>query len=218
MGQPGGSPWGLLGNLGAGGRSRGRGGSHHPQIHTQNSRNVNSARPESGREAHSSHSLGVNNRLGQEHGWGRPWAPPPGSLPPPPAPQGPPADSLDPLHPVPHLHSCQQPLQLSVGLTPGHWDSRPPVLSLCPGTGCASSGWGGGSAGKGSSLTRGSARGSGGMTNPLGRLSRTQAKVGAQTPGQPQLWPAPPRPQGTLWLPPPQLRPKCIIYPERATS
>lgn len=30
------------------------------------------------------------------------------------------------------------------------------------------------------------------MTNALGRLSRTQAEVGAQAPGRQQLWPAPP--------------------------
>lgn len=57
-----------------------------------------------------------------------------------------------------------------------------------------------------------------GMTNAPGSLSRTQAKEGAQTPGRQQLWPAPPRPQGTLWLPPRQLRPESTIDTERALS
>lgn len=169
--------------------------------------------PGSGREAHSPHSFGVNNCSGQEHGWGRPWAPPPGSLPPPPVPQGPPADSLDPLHCVPHLHSCQQPLQLSLGLTPGHCDSRPPILSLCPGTGCASSGWGGGAAGKGSSLTRGSARGSMGDDKCTGQGVWDPGKGGGTNSRQAAALASPTQAPGDPPTPPPSAKARIHHLP-----
>lgn len=182
---------------------------------SQNSRNVSLALDRIGiRAGGSLPSLPWSKQaLGQELGWDRPWAPPPGRPLPPPTPEGPPSGHLRcPLVSLTSTASARQLLQWSLGLTPGHCDSRPPSLPLWPGTGCTSSQWGWGDIREGKWLWLVAPHVAGwGMANSTGGTVQGPGESGGKTPGGQQLWPAPPRTQETLHLPAPQIRPERAV-------